>query len=81
MVYGAAGGVGTALIDVARHAGATVIGTAGSDEKCDFVRERGAAHAINYNTQNVVERVNALTAATAPTSCSTTSPARRSPTG
>lgn len=61
VVYGAAGGVGTALIDTARKAGADVIGTAGSDEKCEFVRKRGAAHAINYNTQNVVERVNVLT--------------------
>jgi NADPH:quinone reductase len=61
VVYGAAGGVGSALIDVARHAGATVIGTAGSAEKCEFVRRRGAAHAIDYNAQNVVERVNALT--------------------
>ncbi len=61
VVYGAAGGVGTALIDVARKAGATVIGTAGSAEKCEFVRRRGAAHAFDYNTQNIVERVNAVT--------------------
>jgi NADPH2:quinone reductase len=61
VVYGAAGGVGTALIDVARVAGATVIGTAGSAEKCAFVRSRGAAHAVNYQTEAVVERVNAIT--------------------
>ena len=61
VVYGAAGGVGSALVDTARHAGAEVIGTAGSDEKCEFIVKRGAAHAINTNTQNVVERVNALT--------------------
>jgi NADPH2:quinone reductase len=61
VVYGAAGGVGTALIDMARHAGAAVIGTAGSAEKCEFIRKRGAAHALDYNTQNIVERVNALT--------------------
>ncbi len=61
VVYGAAGGVGTALIDVARLAGATVIGTAGSAEKCAFVRARGAAHAIDYQRRTVVERVNALT--------------------
>ena len=48
VVYGAAGGVGTALIDVARLAGANVIGIAGSAEKCAFVRARGAAHAIDY---------------------------------
>jgi NADPH2:quinone reductase len=61
VVYGAAGGVGTALIDVARLAGATVIGTAGSQEKCAFVRTRGAAHAIDYKSESVVERVLALT--------------------
>jgi NADPH2:quinone reductase len=61
LVYGAAGGVGTALIDVARQAGAIVIGTAGSAEKCAFVKQRGAAHAIDYTAENVVERVQALT--------------------
>jgi NADPH2:quinone reductase len=61
VVFGAAGGVGTALIDVARLAGATVIGTAGSPEKCAFVRTRGAAHAIDYRTEAVSERVNAIT--------------------
>jgi len=61
VIYGAAGGVGTALIDVARLAGATVIGTAGSAEKCSFVTARGAAHAINYKTESVVERVLSLT--------------------
>jgi NADPH:quinone reductase len=61
VVYGAAGGVGTALIDVARLAGATVIGTAGSAEKCAFVTARGAAHAINYRSESVIERVLSLT--------------------
>jgi len=61
VVYGAAGGVGTALIDVARLAGATVIGTAGSAEKCAFVTQRGAAHAIDYKSESVVDRVLALT--------------------
>jgi NADPH2:quinone reductase len=61
VVFGAAGGVGTALIDVARLAGATVIGTAGSPERCEFVRMRGAAHAINYRTDSVTEQVNAIT--------------------
>jgi NADPH2:quinone reductase len=61
VVYGAAGGVGTALIDVARQAGAAVIGTAGSVEKCAFVRARGADHAIDYTKENVVERVHAIT--------------------
>jgi NADPH2:quinone reductase len=61
VVYGAAGGVGTALIDVARLAGATVIGAAGTQEKCAFVKTRGAAHAVDYKAESVVERVLALT--------------------
>jgi len=61
VVYGAAGGVGTALIDVARLAGATVIGTAGSADKCAFVKARGAAHAIDYKSDSVVDRVLSLT--------------------
>ena len=61
LVYGAAGGMGTALIDIARLAEANVIALAGSDEKCAFVRERNVPHVINYNTESVVERVNAMT--------------------
>jgi NADPH2:quinone reductase len=61
VVYGAAGGVGTALIDVARQAGAAVIGTAGSAEKCAFVRAHGAAYAIDHSRENVVARVMELT--------------------
>jgi NADPH2:quinone reductase len=61
VVYGAAGGVGTALVDVARLAGAMVIGTAGSAEKCAFVRAHGAALAIDYVRENVVERVLSFT--------------------
>jgi NADPH2:quinone reductase len=61
VVYGAAGGVGTALIDVAQLAGASVIGTAGSADKCAFVSSRGADHAIDYSKENTVERVLELT--------------------
>ena len=61
LVYGAAGGMGTALIDIARLAGATTIALAGSEEKCRFVRERKATPVINHKTENVVERVNAVT--------------------
>src|SRR5687767_4009546 len=42
VVLGAAGGVGTALIDMARLAGAAAIGVAGGGEKCAFVKGRGA---------------------------------------
>ena len=60
VVYGAAGGVGTALIDVARLAGASVIGTAGWRKmRLREIARRG--HAIDYSKENVVERVLALT--------------------
>jgi NADPH:quinone reductase len=61
LVYGAAGGMGTALLDIARLAGANTIALAGSDEKCAFARARKAAHVIDHHSENVVERVNAVT--------------------
>lgn len=61
VVLGAAGGVGTALIDVARRAGAEAIGVAGGTAKCAFVKKRGAIAAIDYRSENLVERVRAIT--------------------
>jgi len=60
VVYGAAGGVGTALMDVARAAGAAAIGIAGGPEKRAFVAGRGAT-AIDYRSENIAERVAAAT--------------------
>lgn len=48
LVHGAAGGVGLAAVDVGKLMGATVIATAGSDEKLEVVKEMGADHVINY---------------------------------
>jgi len=48
LVHGAAGGVGLAAVEIGKIRGATVIATAGSDEKCQVVLEHGADHAINY---------------------------------
>jgi NADPH2:quinone reductase len=62
VIYGAAGGVGTALIDVARDAGAQAIGVAGGQAKCSFVKQRGAAYVIDHTKESVVERVMAITA-------------------
>lgn len=59
LVYGAAGGMGTALTEIARLAGANVIALAGSEEKCAFLRERRVTHVINHATEPVVERVTA----------------------
>jgi len=61
VVLGAAGGVGTALIDVARIAGADAIGVAGGAAKCAFVKQRGAIAAIDHGTENLAERVREIT--------------------
>ncbi|GAC1327611.1 MAG: NADPH:quinone oxidoreductase family protein [Candidatus Dormibacteria bacterium] len=61
LVHGGAGGVGTACIQLGKIAGATVIATAGSDDKVALCRELGADHAINYKTQDFAEEVKKLT--------------------
>lgn len=66
VVLGAAGGVGTALIDVARLSGASAIGVAGGAAKCAFVKERGAVAAIDHadegvGAENLAEGVRAIT--------------------
>jgi putative PIG3 family NAD(P)H quinone oxidoreductase len=48
LVHGGAGGIGSFAIPYAKHLGATVITTAGSPEKLDFCRARGADHALSY---------------------------------
>jgi NADPH2:quinone reductase len=61
LITGAAGGVGGAVAQLARHMGMLVIGTISSDEKAAFARDQGADHLINYKTENVIERVKELT--------------------
>lgn len=60
-LHGAAGGMGTTLTELCNLAGATVIGAAGSEAKCEYILSRGAAHAINSQTGNVADRVLELT--------------------
>lgn len=57
LVHAAAGGTGSILVQWAHSLGATVIGTAGSEEKLKLVKELGADHVINYKTQDFVEEV------------------------
>ena len=52
LVQGGTSGIGVTAIQMAKAFGATVIATAGSDEKCAACRELGADHAINYRTQD-----------------------------
>jgi NADPH:quinone reductase len=61
LVHAGAGGVGTAAIQLGKAAGATVIATAGSDEKLEVCRRMGADHAINYKTHDFADEVKKLT--------------------
>jgi putative PIG3 family NAD(P)H quinone oxidoreductase len=61
LVHGGTSGIGTMAILLGRIFGLTVIVTAGSDAKCDRALEIGAAHAINYRTQDFVAEVQRLT--------------------
>ena len=61
LIHAAAGGVGLLLCAWARHIGARVIGTVGSDEKARLASEHGCEHPIVYSRENFVERVKELT--------------------
>lgn len=61
LFHAAAGGVGLIAGQWAKHLGATVIGTAGSEEKVKLALDHGYDHVINYNTGNFVEQVKELT--------------------
>ena len=61
LFHAAAGGVGLIACQWARAMGLQLIGTAGSDEKCALALEHGAAHAINYRSEDFVARVKEIT--------------------
>jgi len=61
LFHAAAGGVGLIACQWLKALGATVIATAGSEEKCTLARAHGADHCINYRKENFVERVKAIT--------------------
>ena len=61
LVQAGGSGVGIAAIQLAKHAGARVITTAGSDEKCEKALELGADHAINYRREDFAGECRALT--------------------
>jgi NADPH:quinone reductase len=60
LVTGAAGGVGLAAVDLARHLGLRVIAGVGSDDKAGLVRRYGACEVINYRTENLRERIKSI---------------------
>jgi NADPH2:quinone reductase len=61
LIHAGAGGVGMAAIQLAKHAGATVISTASSDQKLERLKQFGLDHGINYARENFVERTRELT--------------------
>jgi NADPH2:quinone reductase len=60
-VHGAAGGVGLTAVEIGKAMGAEVIATASSAEKLAIAKSRGADHLIDYSSEDVRERVRALT--------------------
>ncbi len=61
LVLGAAGGVGTSAIQIAKAVGARVIAAASTDEKCALCQSIGANVTINYTTQNLREAIKTAT--------------------
>ncbi|MCF8476937.1 MAG: NAD(P)H-quinone oxidoreductase [Pseudolabrys sp.] len=61
LLHGGTSGIGTTAIQLAKHFGAKVIVTAGSEEKCEACRKLGADVAINYKTEDFVAAVKTAT--------------------
>ncbi|MFT3955423.1 MAG: NADPH:quinone oxidoreductase family protein [Piscinibacter sp.] len=66
LVLGAAGGVGTAAIQIGKAVGARVIAAASSDEKCSLCREIGADETINYTSASIRDELKRLTGGKGP---------------
>jgi NADPH2:quinone reductase len=60
LAQGGAGGVGLAMVQLAKRAGATVLATAGSDEKLERLKEYGLDHGVNYREDDWVAKVKSL---------------------
>jgi NADPH2:quinone reductase len=61
LVLGAAGGVGTAAVQLGKAMGARVIAAASTPEKCQFALENGADETVDYTTQDLKDTVKELT--------------------
>ena len=66
LVLGAAGGVGSAAVQIAKAAGARVIAAASTDEKCALCKAMGADATLNYSTQDIRATLKVLTAGKGP---------------
>lgn len=65
-IHGASGSVGTAAIQLAKRAGMTVIGTAGTERGLQLVRDEGADHAVDHTADGYMAQVMDLTGGTGP---------------
>jgi NADPH2:quinone reductase len=61
LIHGAAGGVGLAAVQLAKHLGARVIATGGDDARLAIVKQHGAHEVVNYRTSDFVAAVKELT--------------------
>ncbi len=61
LIHAAAGGVGSIACQWAKHLGATVIGTVGSEDKAELARANGCDHTLLYREEDVVARVREIT--------------------
>jgi NADPH:quinone reductase-like Zn-dependent oxidoreductase len=61
LIQAAAGGVGTAAVQIAKANGCEVFGTASRDSKLELIRSLGADHAINYGTDDFVKYIHNTT--------------------
>ncbi|MEE3059704.1 MAG: NAD(P)H-quinone oxidoreductase [Pseudomonadota bacterium] len=64
LIHGGSSGIGTTAIQMAKHYGATVVTTAGTDEKCNFCEKLGADLTINYRNTDVDAAIDTLTEGT-----------------
>jgi NADPH2:quinone reductase len=60
-ITGAAGGVGLAAVDLARHLGLHVVAGVGSDDKAALVRRYGARDVVNYRSEDLRDRIKSIT--------------------
>ncbi len=61
LIHAVGSGTGIACVQIAKHLGATVIGTASADEKLAWAKQYGLDHGINYAADDFVAKVNSLT--------------------
>lgn len=61
LVHGGSSGIGLTAIQLAKHLGVECVVTVGNDEKAEFCRAAGAAHAINYRNADFAETVKSIT--------------------